>query len=93
MQDAIVQLTNVGYTTGTGTTQPKGYVPNATAPSRTAGAFTAADVFLLQNSLPPRFSGNASWLANIAVINAIAAFETTNGALKFPETRQARLGC
>jgi HK97 family phage major capsid protein len=56
MQDAIVQLTKTGYTTSTGSTQPKGYVPNATAPTRTAAAFTAADVHLLQNSLPPRFS-------------------------------------
>lgn len=88
MSDAILQLTNTAYTTGTGTTQPKGYVPNGTAPSRTAGAFTAADVTLLQNSLPARFSANACWMANIAVINAIAAFETTAGNLKFPEIRQ-----
>lgn len=88
MEDAVNQLTLLAYTVGTGTTQPKGFVPNATAPARTAGAFTAADVFLLQNSLPPRFSGNAHWCSNIAVANAIAAFETTNGALKFPEIGQ-----
>ncbi len=89
LQDAVTQLVNTAYTTGTGTTQPKGYVPNATAPSRTAGAFGTADVFLLQNSLPPRFSANASWTANIAVLNAIAQFETTNGNLKFPEIRNS----
>lgn len=88
LQDAITQLQHTAYTTGTGTTQPKGYVPNAAAPTRTAGAFTANDVTLLQNSLPPRFSANAVWLANIAVINTIAYFETTNGSLKFPEVRQ-----
>ena len=49
MEDAVNQLTLLAYTVGTGTTQPKGFVPNATAPSRTAGAFTVADVYLLQN--------------------------------------------
>ncbi len=89
MEDAIVQLTNTAYTTGAVAGTPKGFVPNSTAPARTAGAFTAADVYLLQNSLPPRFSANATWLANIAVINAISAFETTAGNLKFPEIRQS----
>ena len=92
-QDAIVQLTKTGYMTGTGSTQQKGYVPNATAPTRTAGAFTAADVHLLQNSLPPRFSATASWLANIPVINTISAIETTNGSLRFPRSARRRLGC
>jgi HK97 family phage major capsid protein len=55
LQDAVTQLTLTAYTTGDGSGKPKGFVPNATAPSRTAGAFTAADVTLLQNSLPPRF--------------------------------------
>ena len=87
MEDAINQLTNVAYTAGTGTTQPKGFVPNATAPARTAGAFTVADVYLLQNSLPPRFSGNAHWCANIAVMNAIAQFQIGTTQYAFPEIR------
>ena len=89
MEDAVLQLTNTAYTTGAVAGTPKGFVPNSTAPARTAGAFTAADVYLLQNSLPARFSANATWLANIAVINAISAFETTAGNLKFPEIRQS----
>lgn len=87
LDDAVTQLTLTAYTTGDGSGKPRGFVPNATAPSRTAGAFTAADVYLLQNSLPPRFSAGARWVANIAVINAISAFETTAGNLKFPEVR------
>jgi HK97 family phage major capsid protein len=87
MQDAVDQLTNLAYTVGTGTTQPKGVIPNATAPSRTAGAFTVADVYLLQNSLPPRFSGNAHWCANIAVANAIAQFQIGTTQYAFPEIR------
>ena len=42
MEDAVNQLTNAAYTVGTGGTQPKGFVPNSTAPARTAGAFSAA---------------------------------------------------
>jgi HK97 family phage major capsid protein len=88
MQDAVNQLTNLAYTTGPGTTQPKGFVPNATAPARTAGVFTVADVYLLQNSLPPRFSANAHWCANIAVMNAIAQFQIGTTQYAFPEIRE-----
>ena len=89
IQDALTQLQNTAYTTGTGSTQPKGFVPNATAPSRTAGAFTVADVYLLQNSLPARFSANAQWCANIAVLNAIAQFQIGTTQYAFPEIRNS----
>ena len=89
MTDAITQLTNTAYTTGGGSTLPKGFVPNATAPARTAGAFTVADVYLLQNSLPPRFSGNAEWCANIAVLNTIAQFQIGTTQYAFPEIRNS----
>jgi HK97 family phage major capsid protein len=89
IEDAIVQLTMTAYTTGGGSTLPKGFVPNATAPTRTAGAFTVADVYLLQNSLPPRFSANAQWCGNIAVLNQIAQFQIGTTQYAFPEIRQS----
>ena len=54
-------------------------------------ALVAADAYALQNALPPRFQANARWVANIATINTFAQFETTNGALKFPEIANDRL--
>ncbi|MGH3936618.1 MAG: phage major capsid protein, partial [Pseudonocardiaceae bacterium] len=41
----------------------------------------------IQNALPPRFQGRAQWCANLGIINGLAQFETTNGALQFPEIR------
>ena len=38
----------------------------------------------MQNALPPRFQPNAQWVGNLAVINTLRQFETSNGALKFP---------
>jgi Phage capsid family len=39
----------------------------------------------VQNALPPRFQSRAVWNANLSIINAARQFETTNGALRFPE--------
>jgi len=96
LADAADQLQNTAYTTGSGTGQPKGII---TALAGTASevapvaaeSFTAPDVFAVQSALPPRFQPRAQWAANIAVINAAAQFETTNGSLKFPEIRDDRL--
>lgn len=49
-----------------------------------AESLTAADVYAVQNALPPRFQSNAAWNANLAIINSLRQSETTNGALKFP---------
>lgn len=38
----------------------------------------------MQNALPSRFQPNARWTANLAILNTLRQFETTNGALKFP---------
>lgn len=50
----------------------------------TGGTLAASDVYALQNSLGPRFQGNARWVGNLAVLNALRQEETTNGALKVP---------
>lgn len=90
--DAAAQLQNTAFTTGSGSGQPAGIVTGATGVNNAAGAFVSADVFTLQNSLPPRFQeGNAQWAANLAVINKMAQMETSNGHLMFPELREGRL--
>lgn len=90
MMDAADNLAVAAYTTGTGSGQPKGIVTAlaGTASEINGGgteALIAADPFTLQNALPARFSANAQWCAHIATINTLRQFETTNGALKFPE--------
>ncbi|MFD9906557.1 phage major capsid protein [Streptomyces sp. NPDC059063] len=90
MMDAAGNLAATAYTTGTGTGQPKGIITAlaGTASEINGGgteALIAADPFTLQNALPARFSANAQWCAHIATINTLRQFETTNGALKFPE--------
>ena len=85
--DAADLLSGATYTTGDGVAKPSGFVDNVTTTDNGSGAFAAADVYSCQNDLPPRFSRNASWLASIAVLNTTGAFETSNGALQFPEMR------
>lgn len=99
LTDAADQLTAAAYTTGTGSGQPKGVITSLVAAAgtvpliapATAETLAAADVFAVQNALPPRFQPNAAWCANLAIINALRQFETSNGALKFPELAEGRL--
>lgn len=90
----VLQL--AAFTTGTGTGQPTGIITAlaGTASEINGGgteALAVGDPLLLQNALPPRFQGNAQWCANIAILNTIGAFETTNGALRFPEVADGQL--
>jgi HK97 family phage major capsid protein len=96
MRDAVDNLVSTAYTTGGGSTAPQGIITGlaGTASEINGGGSEALDVgdpLLLQNALPARFSARAQWCANIAIINAIGAFETTNGALRFPEVSQGQL--
>lgn len=90
--DAADNLMATGYTTGTGSGQPEGIVTGlvGTASEIDGGgteAIIAADAYTLQNALPARFSANATWQSHIATANTFRQFETTNGALAFPELR------
>ena len=90
--DAALQLSDAAYTTGTGTGEPKGFVTALAAASGTVPLVTpgtpetlvAGDVYAVQNALGPRFQANASWAANLAILNTLRQMETSNGALKFP---------
>lgn len=91
--DGYDQLTATAYTTGSGTGQPTGLITKLVASSGTvalvapavAETFSAADIYATQNALPARFSARASWNAALATINAARQFESSNGAIKFPE--------
>jgi HK97 family phage major capsid protein len=89
MNDGMTQLLNVAFTTGSGVGNPTGLI-NALAGgssvvnTATPATLTANDVYALQNSAYPRFQGNARWVANLAILNALRQMETSNGALKFP---------
>lgn len=92
MSDAADNLLAVAYTTGNGTSAPQGIVTGLAGTAseiNTQGseALAATDPFDLQNALPARFSGNATWQAHISTMNTYRQFETSNGALQFPELR------
>jgi HK97 family phage major capsid protein len=88
LADAAELLQRTAYTVGTGTAQPAGVITGATTLTQSpTGAFAAAHVTQVQNALPPRFSANARWMGNIAVLNTIALFQTANGSLVYPEVR------
>lgn len=95
LADAADQLQAAAYLNGTGAGQPKGIRVALPAGSKlastTADVLVAADVVNVQNALPPRFQARAQWIANLATINAMAGFETTAGALRFPELADSRL--
>lgn len=90
--DGAEQLCATAYTTGNGTTQPKGLITALAAASGTVAliapgtpeTLTAGDPYTVQNALPPRFQPNAQWVGNLSIINTLRQFETGNGSLKFP---------
>jgi HK97 family phage major capsid protein len=88
--DGADQLMATAYTTGAGTTEPTGIITAlvGTASEINGGGsevLAVGDPLLLQNALPARFSANASWQCHIAIRNSLYAFETTNGAIRYPE--------
>jgi HK97 family phage major capsid protein len=88
--DAADQLQATAFTTGSGTGQPKGIITALAGTASeinviTSETFAAADVFAIQEALPPRFQARARWQANVAVLNDIQQFETAAGAKVFPE--------
>ncbi|MGD1257708.1 phage major capsid protein [Mycobacterium seoulense] len=89
MNDGMLQLLNAAFTTGSGIGNPTGIITALTGGSSvvntaTGGTLAASDVYAAQSSLGPRYQGNARWVANLAVLNALRQMETSNGALMFP---------
>jgi HK97 family phage major capsid protein len=89
LHDGFTQLLNTALTTGSGTGQPTGIVTalaggSSQVNTATNDTLVSADVYSLQNALPPRFQPNAKWCGSLAILNLLRQMETTNGALKFP---------
>jgi HK97 family phage major capsid protein len=89
LTDGLDQLTASAFTTGSGTGQPTGLITSlvggsSSVATATADVLVAGDVYNLQNQLPPRFQPNARWAANLAILNTLRQFQTTNGSLTFP---------
>jgi HK97 family phage major capsid protein len=81
--DARDNLEAQKFCIGTGSDEPEGIVTGLTpfdaAPS------TPGDLYAVQADLGPRYQGGASWLANLAVLNAIGQYvaqaDPTNAAI------------
>lgn len=93
LADAAAVKIDAALATGAGSTEPTGIITALTGSSEvlTAGAFGAANVVALQNALPARFQPNAAFVGSLPVRNTIGSFETTNGALRFPELANGNL--
>jgi HK97 family phage major capsid protein len=89
LSDGMLQLLNAALTTGSGTGSPTGIITALTGGSSvvsaaTADTLVAGDVYGVQGSLGPRWQAKARWAANLAILNKLRQFETSNGALVFP---------
>lgn len=79
-RDAKANLEASAFATGNGTSAPKGIVTAVTAitASRvsptTGGTYGLPDVYKVQNALPARHSGGASWTASLPILNATRRF-------------------
>lgn len=84
--DAKARLEGAAFATGSGSSQPKGIVTAiaAVTASRVAAttnnSFGLVDVYKLYDAVPARHIGNASWIANGAILNDVRQFDTTGGA-------------
>jgi HK97 family phage major capsid protein len=82
--DAFDRLEASAFALGTGGGQPWGAITRVSAAANavvagTSGSvnaadFVLADVYAVDNALPSRYRANASWVANIAVLNRIRRF-------------------
>lgn len=71
---------NVSFLTGDGLgNNPQGVLTGATVTVATAGAFSAAHPYALDNALPAEFREGAAFLANKTIYNTIRQFAVTDG--------------
>lgn len=90
--DAKDRLEATAFATGSGSGQPYGVMTRLSSgtgstASRVAGSsgaagaadFVIADVYAVQNALPPRYRPNASWVAEQTNLNKIRQFATGSG--------------
>ena len=83
LQDSKDDLEGAAFVTGNGTApNPAGFVTGTTTTSAAVTGLTvnAANVYSLENALPPRFRPRASFVANRGIYNVIRAIDTAGGA-------------
>jgi HK97 family phage major capsid protein len=88
LADAKDRLEATAFTTGNGTSQPKGVITAVSAVSgsvvnsATTDTYAVADVYAVEQALPPRYrlTGSPSWMANKAIINKTRQFDTAGGS-------------
>jgi HK97 family phage major capsid protein len=78
IQDAKDVLEATKFTLGSGhaSHEPQGLITGATSTVATAssGAFAIADLYTLEQALPPRFRPMGQWFANRAIYNLVRQF-------------------
>jgi HK97 family phage major capsid protein len=78
IQDAKDVLEGTKFTLGQGhgSNEPQGLLTGATSTvsSATSGAFAIADLYALEQSLPPRFRPLGQWFGNRAIYNFVRQF-------------------
>jgi len=82
-QDAKDDEEGAGFITGNGTApNPQGFVTGATTTfaASTGLTVTAANMYGLENALPPRFRPRESFVANRGIYNVVRAIDTAGGA-------------
>jgi HK97 family phage major capsid protein len=80
--DAKDDLEATKFTLGNGTNEPFGLITGATTTvaTTTTGAFVIADLYKMEEALPPRFRPRASIIGNRFVLNKVRQFDTSGGS-------------
>lgn len=81
-QDAKDTVEGTAFVTGTGTNAPQGVLTGGTAFVQTAGtaAFVVADLYSLEEALPPRYRPRAQFIGNRFIYNKVRQLDTSGGA-------------
>lgn len=82
IQDAKDDLEANKFTLGSGTNEPTGIITGATNTTATAtvATFAVGDLYLLEQSVPPRFRPRSQMIANRGIWNKVRQFDTAGGA-------------
>lgn len=88
LADAKDRLEATAFATGDGTGKPKGVVtavsavPGSVVNSATTDTYAVADVYAVEQALPPRhrITGRPSWMAAKPIINKTRQFDTAGGS-------------
>ena len=88
LADAKDRLEATAFALGNGSTQPKGVITAVSAVSgsvvnsASTDTYAVADVYAVEQALPPRYrlTASPSWMANKTIINKTRQFDTSGGS-------------